>query len=61
MNVKQALEIQATLTGCKIPEDLVTALNETCRVNSRGGAVMLADMNLVYIIRAYLKEQRNGK
>jgi len=59
MNVKQALEIQATLTGCKIPEDLATALEDTCRVNGKGEAVMLADMNLVCIIRAYLKDQED--
>jgi|TARA_R100001443_G_scaffold21814_2_gene34059 hypothetical protein len=60
MNIKQALHVQAALDGKCIPSDLAVALDEVCRVTSTGKAIMLKDMNLIHIIRAYLKEQNNG-
>ena len=60
INVKEILKIQDILTGISIPSDIQDALDNYTHVTQRGDKVDFGELNIVHVLRAYLKEKRNG-
>ena len=60
INVKEILKIQEILTGAKIPSDIQDALDNYTHVTQRGDKVDFSELNIIHVLRAYLKEKRNG-
>ena len=59
INVKEILKIQEILTGAKIPCDIQEALDGYVHVTQRGDKVDFGELNIIHVLRAYLKEKRN--
>lgn len=60
INVKETLKIQEVLTGSSIPSDIQDALDNYTHVTQRGDKVDFGELNIIHVLRAYLKEKRNG-
>ena len=60
INVKEILKIQEILTGAKIPCDIQDALDNYIHVTQRGDKVDFGELNIIHVLRSYLKEKRNG-
>ena len=60
INVKEILKIQEVLTGSSIPSDIQDALDNYIHVTQRGDKVDFGELNIIHVLRAYLKEKRNG-
>ena len=58
INVKEILKIQEILTGAKIPCDIQEALDSYVHVTSDDIEVSFGDLNIIHLLRAYLKEKR---
>jgi hypothetical protein len=61
INVKEILKIQEILTGSSIPSDIQDALDNYTHTTQRGDKVDFSELNIIHVLRAYLKEKRNGK
>ena len=61
LNIGEILKIQEVLTGSNIPSDIQDALDNYTHVTQRGDKVDFSELNIIHILRAYLKEKRNGK
>ena len=60
INVKEILKIQEILTGAKIPCDIQEALDSYVHVTQRGDKVDFGELNIIHVLRSYLKEKKNG-
>ena len=60
INVKEILKIQEILTGSNIPSDIQDALDNYTHVTQRGDKVNFGELNIIHVLRSYLKEKRNG-
>ena len=60
INVKEILKIQEILTRSNIPSDIQNALYNYTHVTQRGDKVDFGELNIIHVLRAYLKEKRNG-
>tara|TARA_R100001510_G_C7438866_1_gene69028 strand:+ start:68 stop:262 length:195 start_codon:yes stop_codon:yes gene_type:complete len=60
LNIGEILKIQEILTGSNIPSDIQDALDNYIHVTQRGDKVDFSELNIIHILRAYLKEKRNG-
>ena len=59
LNVGEILKIQEILTGSNIPSDIQDALDEYKHTTQRGDVIGFSDLNIIHVLRAYLKEKRN--
>tara|TARA_Y100000401_G_scaffold19654_1_gene13203 strand:- start:163 stop:357 length:195 start_codon:yes stop_codon:yes gene_type:complete len=59
LNVGEILKIQEILTGSNIPSDIQDALDNYTHVTQRGDEVDFGELNIIHVLRAYLKEKRN--
>ena len=59
LNVGEILKIQEILTGSNIPSDIQDALDSYTHVTQRGDKVGFSELNIIHVLRAYLKEKRN--
>ena len=60
LNIGEILKIQEILTGSNIPSDIQDALDNYIHVTQRGDKVDFGKLNIIHVLRAYLKEKRNG-
>ena len=60
LNVGVILKIQEILTGSNIPSDIQDSLDNYPHVTQRGDEVDFGELNIIHVLRAYLKEKRNG-
>ena len=60
INVKETQKIQEVLTGSSIPSDIQDALDNYTHTTQRGDKVDFGELNIIHVLRAYLKEKRNG-
>ena len=59
LNVGEILKIQEILTGSNIPSDIQDALDKYKHTTQRGDVIGFSDLNIIHVLRAYLKEKRN--
>ena len=59
LNVGEILKIQEILTGSSIPSDIQDALDKYKHTTQRGDVIGFSDLNIIHVLRAYLKEKRN--
>ena len=59
INVGEILKIQEILTGSSIPSDIQDALDKYKHTTQRGDVIGFSDLNIIHVLRAYLKEKRN--
>jgi len=60
LNVKDILKIQEILTDFQPPTDIQDALDNYIHVTQKGDKVDFGELNIIHVLRAYLKEKRNG-
>ena len=60
LNIGEILKIQEVLTGAKIPCDIQKALDSYFHVTQRGDKVDFGELNIIHVLRSYLKEKTNG-
>ena len=60
LNVKDILKIQEILTDFQPPTDIQDALDNYPHVTQKGDKVDFGELNIIHVLRAYLKEKRNG-
>ena len=59
LNIGEILKIQEILTGSNIPSDIQDALDNYTHVTQRGDKVDFGELNIIHVLRAYLKEKVN--
>ena len=59
LNIGEILKIQEILTGSNIPSDIQDALDNYTHVTQRAHEVDFGELNIIHVLRAYLKEKRN--
>jgi hypothetical protein len=60
LNIKDILKIQEILTDFQPPTDIQDALDNYTHVTQRGDKVDFGELNIIHVLRAYLKEKKNG-
>ncbi len=60
LNIKDILKIQEILTDFQPPTDIQDALDNYIHVTQKGDKVDFGELNIIHVLRAYLKERNNG-